>query len=620
MAKSKKQSSVAPKTDYSKYLIRLVLVVTSFILYSNTLKHGFTLDDDIYFLKHSSVQKGTKGIAETFTYGSMEKFDGSKGLQPYRPMSLTISAIQKQMTGNDPAAAHFFNVLLYALLGIAIHIFLSRLFPGMNPWITGLMALLFLVHPVHTEVVASIKSRDEILTALFGIIALMYCLRPSGKPNQIVNLLLSGVFFLLAMFSKENGIAFLAIAPVMLLLLRKETPVSVLIKSIPFVLAAALFLFIRYKVIGDTINYYQKTVLENVLYGVRNNAELWATKAEILLYYPKLLFIPYPLTWDYSFNYIPLVTWSNAMPILSVLAYLLLGLLAILNLKKQPVLSFSVFFFLATLLPTRNLLFLTGSTFAERFLFLPSVGFSIGLIYSGVLLFRLDPASLKGKNRNVFVAVLTSVLLLFSGMTITRNKDWKSNFTIFQSGVKASPNSTRANASLASEYRTMAEKESDPAKRNEYLNSAVQYYQTALDILPSNTYASYNLGVTLSMMGKNDDAEKAYRLTLSTDSINPLALNNMAFIYSGKQLYDSALVYLLRLKRVNPEDLLTNQNLAAVYFLKNDFEESIKYADKAIQLDPTSAKSYQIMSETYRMKNMPEESARYLELFNKYNR
>ncbi len=619
MASPKKKNIPIAKTNGSKFWIRLLLAFSAFILYSNTLDHGFTLDDDIYFLKHTSVQKGVKGIGETFTNGSMTKFDGSKGLQPYRPISLTISAIQKEMTGNIPAAAHFFNVLLYILLGIIIHVFLCRLFPDFNPWVNALITLFFLVHPVHTEVVANIKSRDEILAAIFGILALIQCLKITGKSFDFRTGILSGFFFMLALFSKENAIAFLAIVPVMLIILRNEKIGPVVIKTVPFIIAAAFFLFIRNEVIGQSINLYQQTVVENVLYGVKNASELWATKIEILFMSIKLLFIPFPLTWDYSFRQIPVVSFSSPIVILSIATYLVLAGMIILCMKKNPIISFSILFYLVMLVPTSNLFFITGSAFAERFLFIPSLGFSIALIYGGMKIFKIDSSKFQGVKRNVFLGIFTAIIILFSGMTIARNKDWKSNITIFESGVQGSPNSTRAHTALASEYRTMAEREPNGAKRNEYLKMAIQSFDVALSILPSNTYASYNLGVTYSMMGLNGDAEKAFRQTLVSDSLHPFALNNMAVAFSGKQMYDSALVYLRKLVRVNPENMLAVQNISAICFLKNDLDQSIIYGNQAIKLDSTSAKSYQILSEAYRLKNQPEESARYLELFNRYN-
>ena len=128
---SKRNAPVATKTaptfDTDKktnnwLLLKVFLVAAVFLLYGKTANYEFTLDDDLFYLKHSSVQKGLDGFSEFFSYGSLNKFDGTTGVQPYRPITLLYFGLQKQYFDNSTTAAHFFNVLLYALVVLVLHL------------------------------------------------------------------------------------------------------------------------------------------------------------------------------------------------------------------------------------------------------------------------------------------------------------------------------------------------------------------------------------------------------------------------------------------------------------------------------------------------------------------
>ncbi|MBP6658330.1 MAG: hypothetical protein KA284_10770, partial [Bacteroidia bacterium] len=153
----------AEKKQTPLLAIRICIGLLAFLLYSNTLSHKFTLDDDFFFLKNKAVAKGVSSIGSFFTEGSLEGFSDKQGLQPYRPVTLLSFAIQKEMTGFKLGPAHFVNVLLFSFLCILLFNFLLKIFPRSSVWIPVMITSLFLFHPVHTEVVASIKSRDELL-------------------------------------------------------------------------------------------------------------------------------------------------------------------------------------------------------------------------------------------------------------------------------------------------------------------------------------------------------------------------------------------------------------------------------------------------------------------------
>lgn len=179
------------------------------MLYGNTIPNGFSFDDDYVTYNNDQVKKGFKGIPEILTSRYSLKENHTFG---YRPVAKVTYAIEYQFFGENPHISHFINVLLYAVSGIVLYIFLSMVFSRFNPFILFITTLLFIAHPVHTEVVASLKNREEILSFLFGIISVITLIRfiKKRKPSDII---VSVISIILAIFSKLNAATFILIIP-----------------------------------------------------------------------------------------------------------------------------------------------------------------------------------------------------------------------------------------------------------------------------------------------------------------------------------------------------------------------------------------------------------------------
>jgi hypothetical protein len=123
--KKKNQPAVAAKNYYP--WIRISIVLLAVILYGSVIQFDFTLDDVIYFNNHTAVQKGLAGTGEIFSQGSMKAFDGTKGEQPYRPVTLLSFALQKETGTSEANVSHFINLLIYIFTGILLFSVLRRL-------------------------------------------------------------------------------------------------------------------------------------------------------------------------------------------------------------------------------------------------------------------------------------------------------------------------------------------------------------------------------------------------------------------------------------------------------------------------------------------------------------
>ena len=613
----RQQKTISPiNPDRSKTNIRILLAILAFVVYAQSINFEFTLDDDIFYQKHASVQKGFSGIGEFFTYGSMFKFDGTTGVQPYRPVTLLSFAIDKVLTDNSSAASHFFNLLYYILLLQILYSVLLKLFPNIHDAILGFVVLIYAAHPIHSEVVSSVKSRDELLAALFGFLSWRFFVSKNETKNYS-KYVLSGFFFLAAVMSKESAIAFAALIPLSYFMLIDNNMKSLLIKTIPLVLGTLVFLACRqYAMFNGTGTPHTMGIpkLDNVLAGADGFATLMATKMEVLFYYLKLLFVPWPLSWDYSFNQIPLVNWSSSLPWLGLILYAMLVFSAIYFFKRQAAISFGVIFYLIASLPTNNLFFLNGATLAERFMFVPSLGFAICVPLVLSKLTKMNLTDYSGKSKQLFKFSLIGIVILFSGMSMARSGDWKNNFTLFESGAKNAPNSSRTNAALASEYMNKAQEETDPAIKNEQIMNSIKYYEKSLSIFPGNSDASYKVGLIYSMIGKPDQSIKYYRQSLESTPGQLYALNNLGSLYASRKQYDSAKYYFTNSIHIDSTNEMTLTNLVVVHCLLKEYDEAINFGNKAIALQYRNGKIYSLLSQSWLAKGNIDMANKYAEL------
>lgn len=673
-------------------IIRLLLGVLVLGMYGASLNFDFTLDDDLFYIKHKFVQQGFSAIGDMFRYGSLFGFDGTTGVQPYRPFTLMVYALQKELFSNSAEMAHLVNVALYILSVQLVFSLSQKLIPRKDLLYPTGIAFLFAVHPIHTEVVSNVKSMDELLVAVLGL-ASWKALMPDEKGNMpgILGWIAGSLFFLLALMSKESGIAFMAIIPLSIYMLTPAGLKKSLFSLLPLAALSAFFLVLRHNVVGTQPASSGIPLLENVLNGAKSFSELWATKFEILFYYIKLLFVPWPLNWDYSFNQIPLVDWDSPLAIAGLLIYGGLFALALWQFRKNPVLSFSILFFFIASAPTNNIFFNNGATVGERFLFVPSLGYAIGVVWLlGYWLKISGNGFFVGRNKT-FSLLLGGIGVLFAILSYQRSADWKDNLTLFERGVERSPKSSRAQYSLASECMKLAQQVEDPAESKELFDRATVHFAKSLEIYPQNVQAHYNTGICYTLLRDtsraiyhyrkciefDDDYEEAmnnlgvlyqgrrnydsaryyyekglkvdpraskplqnlsdlygmkgsdlnragdrtgaiesYRKCLDYNPNNIQALNNLASIYSGIRLYDSALVCLKRAYSLDTGAMMVIENIAAVSYLTGNYSQAIEYANKALAIDGRSRKSLGVLADSYQAMGNAGEAAKYRSLYN----
>jgi tetratricopeptide (TPR) repeat protein len=469
--------------------------------------------------------------------------------------------------------------------------------PSVDELILFGCSILFLVHPIHTEVVANIKSRDEILCLLFVLLSLYGLHRHLLNKSSIILLVGSAIAFALAMLSKENGVTILAIIPLSIYFFREEKLKKIAIYTLPYLVVVILFFAIRSKIVSIQGSGSDKEIINNILFGATNWQELSATTISILGKYIQLLVIPDPLAWDYSYNQIPLVTWKSVSAIFWLLVQLGLLIYAIVKLTKRKVFSFLIFFHFITLSVVSNIFFLSGSAFGERFAFMPSIGFCVAvpLLLSRIRLGGNAP----GNSKIVGLGAVALISIAFGFLTFSRNEVWRNNYTLFLSGIEDAPDSWRTHMSLAYESNTLAKDTTDAEAKQLLFLQAEKEYWKSLDIYPENGYVYYNLGELYSNMGALDKARDAFAESLKMDPENQDAAGKLGWIYFQENNLDEAKRYFRDFLRKDSMKVDVLLNLGTVYYRQNRFDSAKLYFAKVLAINPDHSDALNNMGAIY---------------------
>ena len=584
-----------------KTSLGIIIAVFAFILYAQSIQHNYTLDDHPVIDENSIVTKGLSGIPAIlktdYWYGSGH--EDSRG-PVYRPTSLIIFAAVWQFSPNNPHVYHFINVLFYAFTCVLLFLALCKLFKTQNLLFPFICTLLYAAHPIHTEVVNNIKSLDEILCFLFGLTSIWLLLRCISS-NSKLSFILGGVSFFLALISKETGITFLVTIPLIIFFFT-DTPLKKLGTTFLFLLViTGLWLTIRMIVFKDLPQNIGNTtsILNNTLNAAPDNASKYATIFYILLRYIVLLLFPHPLTCDYNFSQIKIQTLNDPAALIGIIFCFGLGIYSIINFRKKSIVAFGILFFFITLAPVSNLFFLGGSTMAERFLYIPSLGFCIILTYFLIRFTKTE--GIKNRFRNLFqffslnqrlFLLVLGICALYCFKTISRSKDWKDDITIFSHDVKISSKSARANQILGSALMVSVLKSPDKQNQADTFNLAKTYLIRALEIYPDYYAPLSHLGVMYLYEKEFDSAYYCLKRGLEIMP-NDIDLNfNFGLLLFNLKKYDDAIKVLNHTIQLTSTHENAYYNLAALYQNTGDYDKALLNYSKVIELNPNNANAY----------------------------
>jgi hypothetical protein len=566
------------------------------------------LDDQIVITSNSFTQKGFGGIWEIFTTESFTGFFGEQkdlvqGAR-YRPLSIATFAIENGLWGNNPGVSHAINIVLYALVSFLIYKLIFELYtPSKNfkIWsIAFLTAFFYLVHPLHTEAVANIKGRDEILVFLFSLLALLATLKWE-KTSKWRYSLMAGTFLLLGLFSKENAITFVAIIPLTLYIFYQSTLKSLIIKSMPLLITTILYLIIRWKIIGYLWSDSSEItdVMNNPFYGM-SISEKYATISFTLWKYIQLTLFPHPLSHDYYPYAIPILNWADYRAYLPLLFYLIFAITGIWALIKKYKAGYGLLFYLITLTIVSNVVINVGTFMNERFLFISSMGICL-LLAIGLIKLSKIAQYLKWLSYSISIIIIAG----YCWKTFDRVPDWENALSLNTSAVQANPGSARANSFMSTAlYNEWKVKPSSEEKKQAIIE-AYKYAEGAVEVLPKYRNAQ---------LMKAGVAAELYKF----DNDLSVLLNRFGEVASYRPDVDFILTYMNYLHNRVPEKTLADWYYEIGYknvFLKQKNPGwALKYLEQGYQLAPGDRKIIQGLAEIYQAVGNQQNAEKYFNI------
>ncbi len=617
-------------------LLKWLIVIITVIFYGNVVFNGFSLDDKYINVNNPQTSSGIAAIPDIFTTFYANESGNAYG---YRPLVRVSYALEYQFTKDypwNPGLSHFINLLLYIIGLLILFKVLRRLLHGYSSWIAFFITLIYLIHPTHTEVVASLKNRDILLEFIFAFEAINLFLRWADSHKN--KFLYWGIIsYVLALLSKETAIVHLAVFPLVLYFftdIKKQklfyfTGAVTLLGLAIFLAPVVLFNFERH------FRY-----IENPLFYENNFFNKLATSFYILGFYLKLLLIPYPLRYYYGFNMIPVTNWLNPLVWLSLLFYVGIFVVAMKHFRQKKIISFIILFFLIHISMYANIVMPVPGIVGDRFMFFTSLAFAWFVVW---LFIEIPKHSVFKqpvvRSKPVMIGLALSLLyLLPMGYWVhIRNFQWRSQYLLFNSDMPHLENSVKANDLWAAEIIKKVNRElAKPVNPYHFIRrniaAAEKRYNKALE-LDSTFYSAWlNLGsiyskihgnqariryMAYSKRGDNENAMKSkdemidyfkkahyyfnQALKYKPDHTNGLVYYDIANAYELQEIYDSAERYYKKAIAIDSTFIISRSKLANVYFRKGEFQKALNENKTIMIMEPEADVPYINMGNYYVM-------------------
>ena len=574
------------------------LIALVFVAYSPALRGGWIWDDD-YYVTHNATLRSLAGLWRIWTdIGAVPQ---------YYPLTHTTFWLEWRLWGDEPAGYRVANLLLHCANGLLVGIILRRLVvPGwwIVPWV-------FALHPVHVESVAWVTERKNVLSGLFYLLALWSYLQFVGatlvSPARLAEMRRatqasplrwnwyapSLALFICALLSKSVTSSLPAVVLLIVYWKRGRIAWRDVLPLLPFfalgAAMGALTSWMERNVVGAQGPEFALSLLDRLLIAGR---AVW-------FYATKLLW-PHPLIFMYPrWRIDPAAVWQFAFPLAA------LGLVVALwalrhRIGRGPLVA--GLFFGGTLFPALgfvNVLPMRYSFVADHFQYLASLG----------VITLLAAAVASRLSRQTAITATTVACLALGIVTWNHAYDFRDIETLWKRTLAKNPSSWMAHnnygtllmtredyAAAAKEFRAAIAWKPDHdqarlnlgmiAERTERPDEARAWYLDALRVKPRFANAHYNLGRLAAAQGKSDEAITHYQRAIELDPTHDEAMTNLGVVFADRGDLDRAAAQYRRALEVNPMSSAAHVNLGNVYLHANRFDDALAEWGKAATLQP----------------------------------
>ncbi|CAJ1079773.1 protein O-mannosyl-transferase TMTC4 isoform X1 [Xyrichtys novacula] len=547
---------------------KVTVALVALLCFINSYDGEFVFDDSEAIVNNKDLRPSTplNNIWSNDFWGS--NLSSNSSHKSYRPLTVLTFRLSYLLAGGlHPVSFHVPNIILHAVISALMVDLFAILIGGLaydtNAWLMNnapktslLAALFFAAHPIHTESVAGIVGRADLLCALFFQLSfLTYCKafnRGSDRDDRfsvqwvMVSLLLCAA----AMLCKEQGITVLGVNAafdVLLicnvnvyelsqrLLLRKNSlDVSEILRTGLLTRLALMglgglsMLYARWRIMGtgppaftevdNPASFEENLFLRIVNYNYYYSLNAW------------LLLCPWWLCFDWSMGCVPLIKSATdwRMVWLLLLWCVLIGLisqaLCSQDSQRRRTLTLGLVLLVVPFLPACNIFFRVGFVIAERVLYLSSAGYCLLLAYSlGHCCYRWS------KHKKLLFVPMFALLCVYVARCALRSHQWRSEQSLFTSALSVCPLNAKVHYNVG---KNLADRGN--------ATTAIKYYREAVRLHPTYVHAMNNLGNILKERNELIEAEQLLSKAVSIQPDFAAAWMNLGIVQNSLQKFEEA--------------------------------------------------------------------------------
>ncbi|XP_058132437.1 protein O-mannosyl-transferase TMTC4 isoform X2 [Dasypus novemcinctus] len=591
---------------------KLVVGFVSLICFARSYDGEFVFDDSEAIVNNKDLQADTPlgDLWHHDFWGS--KLSSNTSHKSYRPLTVLTFRINYYLSGGfHPVGFHVVNILLHCGISVLMVDVFSVVFGGLQytskgrrlnlaPRASLLAALLFAVHPVHTECVAGVVGRADLLCALFFVLSFLgYCkaFKESNKEGTCSStfwVLLSILLGAVAMLCKEQGITVLGLNAIFDILVKGKLNILEIVQKVlhkdkalenagvlrnaglrfrMLLLTAggAATLYVRWTIMGtgppaftevdNPASFADSMLVRAINYNYYYSLNAW------------LLLCPWWLCFDWSMGCIPLIKSVSDWRIIALAAlwFCLIGLicqaLCSEDSHKRRILTLGLGFLVIPFLPACNLFFRVGFVVAERVLYLPSVG------YCMLLTFGFTALSRHTKKKKLIAAVILGILFINMLRCMIRSGEWRNEEQLFRSALSVCPLNAKVHYNVG---KNLADKGNQTA--------AIRYYREA--VRPDFAAAWMNLGIVQNSLKRFEAAEQSYRTAIKHRRKYPDCYYNLGRLYADLNRHVDALNAWRNATALKPEHSLAWNNMIILLDNTGNLAQAEAVGREALEVIP----------------------------------
>jgi len=560
-------SDVNERKSFSRFsdlTLIAFLAVGAALPYLNTLRNGFVSDDEMQVL-HNPYIRNFHHLVRIFTT-PVSSYVGVKMPNYYRPLMNVGYLLCYQVFGPHAFGFHLVNIVLHGVVVCAVFLLTKRMFQDRN--LALMAAVLFAIHPIHSEAIAWIAASPDMELSLFYLLSFWCFLavaRPGGRFPYFAQLTMAGSF-VLALLSKEQAVTLPLLATVYEHFYRADRaetrPAQKVRRYALLWLLTVAYLLFRVRILGKLssgfhvhqLTWYQAFLSAIALVGQYLWKVLWPV--DLRMYCP----------------FHPPSGWFDPAVVGGVAALTVCSALFFFLWRHARRLSFGVVWMLIPLAPVLNARWMPIGAFEERYLYLPSVGFC-WLLGWGFLRLWVRASGRGAIWSRALATAFVLLVALCSFRIVTRNRDWQNDLTL---------------------------------------------YTKTLAACPDAFYVREFLGSTYWEMGNAESAEREWREALKMTPHDPNTLSDLGMVYLKNQQYSEAVDFLKKSLEFDPDNAGTHLYLGVAYMDTHSLELAEPELRTAVSLFPWNSNNRNALGRLYldegRMAEAEEQFRRSVEI------